>query len=204
MKFKMTPFFNWLKLNKVSKPWLVVGKGPSFSRINEINLDDYSVVALNHVMFQIPCLLGHAIDLDVYNSSDNNFLCRHLVTPWEPHINFKPGGKNLIDLMMESRLGFNSILYYNSSRTKKKDLKAEGPEVRVRFFGSVAVMNLLAMSGASHIFTVGIDGGSRYSQPFELHNLLANGRKSFDDQFGEFSITKKKYGVDIVPIFEKR
>jgi hypothetical protein len=203
MKFKLTPFFNWLKLNKVSKPWLVVGKGPSFDRINEINLKDYTVVGLNHVMFEIPCNFGHAIDLDVYDT-DEQFKCEHLITPWEPHIDFKPGGKNLIDLMMESRLGFNSILYYNSSRTKKKNLRVEGPEVRVRFFGSVAVMNLLAMSGASRIFTVGVDGGSKYSQPFELHNLLANGRKSFDDQFSEFSITKKKYGVDIVPIFEKR
>lgn len=200
MRIKLTPFFHWIKLNPVSKPWLVVGKGPTFDCINKVNLNDYTVIGLNHVMFQIPCKFGHAIDLDVYDTCDE-FKCEHLITPWEPHINFVPGGKSLIDLMLESKLGHSSVLYYNSSRTKNKSLKTEGPTVKVRHFGSVGVMNLLAMSSCKEIFTIGIDGGNRYSSVFDSANLLANGRKSFHAQFSEFSETTKVYGTKITPLF---
>jgi hypothetical protein len=200
MKYKLQPFLEWYKAQELSKPWLVVGQGPSFSHINKVDLDSYSVLALNHVMFEIPCLLGHAIDLDVYNTSDNKFLCQHLVTPWEPHINFKPGNKSLLDLMFENRLEYRNILYYNSSRTRNKNLKYKGPDVRVRFFGSVAAMNLLAMAGVKTIHTLGIDGGSKYHPSFDEADLLANGRQSFDSQFSEFKLTEKRYGVTISPL----
>lgn len=201
MKYHITPFFNWFKKEKIDKPWLVVGKGPSFDQINKVSLDDYSVIGLNHVMFKIPCLIGHAIDLDVYELPCREFLCKHLLTPWEPHINFKPGGYSLIDLMLDSRLGYNDLLYYDSSRTTKDDLKMGGPTVRVRHFGSVAVMNILAMAGVKEIFTVGIDGGNKYSHSFDKKNLLANGRASFDSQFLEFDDTTKRYGTTITPLF---
>jgi hypothetical protein len=199
MRFKLSPFFHWIKSYVSDKPWLVVGKGPSFERIKELNLDDYNVVALNHVMFQIPCLLGHAIDLDVHTEA-SGFKCKYLVCPWEPHISFKPGGKSLVDIMMLGGLKFEEVLYYNSSRTNKKTLKTMGPTVRVKLFGSVAVMNLLAMAGIKKIYTIGIDGGSTYSKHFNTEDLLANGRKSFDDQFSEFRFAERQYGVSIKPI----
>lgn len=201
MKYHITPFFTWFKKENINKPWLVVGKGPSFDKINKVNLDDYSVIGLNHVMFKIPCLIGHAIDLDVYELPSSEFLCKYLMTPWEPHINFKPGSNSLIDLMMDGRLGYNDILYYESSRTSDKRFKNGGPVVRVRHFGSVAVMNVLAMAGVKEIFTVGIDGGDSYSRSFDKKTLLANGRKSFDSQFSEFSETSKSYGTRITPLF---
>lgn len=201
MRFKMQPFFQWFSRSNFTKPWLIVGKGPSFDNIDKVDLDKYSVAALNHAMFKVPCIFGHAIDLDVYNSSDNNFLCRHLVTPWEPHIKFVPGGLSLIDLMSEGNLGFDNILYYNSSRTLDPKLKSHGPVVRVRHFGSVAVVNLLAMAGVKEIFTLGVDGGNSYSSNFDKKNLLANGRMSFNAQFDEFRETSRVYGTRITPLF---
>lgn len=203
MRFKLSPFFHWIRSYASDKPWLVAGKGPSFERIKELNLNEYNVVALNHVMFEIPCLLGHAIDLDVHTEA-SGFKCKYLVSPWEPHINFKPGGKSLVDIMMQGGLKFDNVLYYNSSRTNKKSLKTMGPTVRVRLFGSVAVMNLLAIAGIKKIYTIGIDGGSTYSKHFNKEDLLANGRSSFDGQFSEFKLTKKQYGTDIAPIFQNQ
>lgn len=200
MKYKIQPFFEWYKSQDITKPWLVVGKGPSFNKIDKVNLNDYSVCALNHVMFEIPCILGHAIDLDVYEARNKKFLCQNLVTPWEPHINFSPGGKTLLDLMFENRLGYGNVLYYNSSRTTNKNLKYKGPEVRVRYFGSVAVMNLLAMAGVKTIYTLGIDGRNKYSHIFNGSDLLANGRKSFDVQFSEFRLTRETFKVSITPL----
>jgi len=199
-KANMTPFFEWFKTLSSTKPWLVVGKGPSFSKVSSINLEDYLVVGLNHVMFKIPCLLGHAIDSEVYNKSDNKFLCRHLVTPWEPHIGFKPGNKSLVDLDAANRIGHKDVLYYNSSRTRKVSMRRGGPEVRVKLFGAVAVMNLLAMAGVRLVNTIGIDGGTSYHDEFNKSDLLCNGRSSFNDQFSEFNFTKKKYGLVISPM----
>lgn len=201
MKFKMQPFFQWFEKYEGKKPWLVIGKGPSFDNLDKVNLDRYSVIALNHVMFKVPCVLGHAIDLDVHEFPADGFMCEFLVCPWEPHIKFVPGKQSLIDLMMDNKLGFNNILYYNSSRTNDPKLKSQGPIVKVRHFGSVAVMNLLAMAGVKEVFTLGVDGGSSYGKAFDRRNLLANGRKSFNAQFDEFKETSNKYGMKITPLF---
>lgn len=199
-KANMTPFFEWFESSNITKPWLVVGKGPSFSKVSDINLADYSVIGLNHVMFKIPCLLGHAVDLEVYNTSDNKFLCQHLVTPWEPHTKFKPCNKSLLELDSANSIGHKKILYYNSSGTTKTRLKKGGPEVRVKMFGAVAVMNLLAMAGVKLIYTIGVDGGNSYHTEFNKADLLSNGRSSFNDQFAEFKLTKDKYGLTIKPM----
>jgi hypothetical protein len=47
MRFKLSPFFHWIRSYASDKPWLVAGKGPSFERIKELNLNEYNVVALN-------------------------------------------------------------------------------------------------------------------------------------------------------------
>ena len=55
-------FFKWFKSFKSDKPWLIVGKGPSFDRIGEVDLSQYNVIGLNHVIYKIDCLLGSIID----------------------------------------------------------------------------------------------------------------------------------------------
>ena len=194
-------FFDWFKSKTFSKPWLIVGKGPTFDRVNEINLNDYHVLGLNHVMYRIPCLLGHAIDYDVYNKSEEKFLCRHLVTPWEPHIDNSPGGHSVFSLARTGGLVLNvPALWYNSSRSKPLMIKS-GPVVRVRGFSGVAAVNLLANAGVKEVFTLGVDGGTKYSSKFDKSTLLANGRESFDCQKSEFKLAKKSFGITVKPLF---
>lgn len=194
-------FFDWFESTTFSRPWLVVGKGPSFDRLNEVNLGDYHVIGLNHVMFKIPCLLGHAIDMDVYYPVQDKFMCRYLVTPWEPHVNFKPCGKSLFSMIHsgEAVLGA-AALWYNSSRSKPLMIKS-GPVVRVKGFSAVAAVNLLACAGVKEVFTVGVDGGTKYSCQFDQKTRLANGRASFDCQKSEFKLAGKQFGIKVRPLF---
>ena len=198
----LSNFFDWFNSKIFSKPWLVVGKGPTFDRVGEVNLNDYHVVGLNHVMYKIPCLLGHAIDLDVYYPEKDKFLCRYLVTPWEPHIDCVPGGQSIFSMLHKGGVVINvHTLWYNSSRSKPLMIKS-GPVVRVKGFSAVAAVNLLANAGVKEVFTLGVDGGTKYSSQFDTSTLLANGRSSFDCQKAEFKLAGKEFGTKVTPLFK--
>lgn len=202
MTLNLISFFDWFKSNLFYKPWLIVGKGPSFDRVADIDLDSYHVVGLNHVMFKIPCLLGHVIDFDVIKTSVSDNLCRHIVTPWEPHVNFAPCGKTALNLFSDKSLSVNvPVLWYNSSRSSKLMIQS-GPVVRVKLFSAVAAVNLLASSGVKEIFTLGVDEGTEYSKAFNEESRLANGRTSFKGQYNEFKLASKTFGVSVKPLFE--
>jgi hypothetical protein len=54
---KETPFPN--------KPWLVLGKGPTFARRDEFPLGDFNLLGLNNVVDTMAVDIAHIIDLDV-------------------------------------------------------------------------------------------------------------------------------------------
>lgn len=201
MGLNLASFFDWYRSHIFIKPWLVVGKGPTFDLIHRVNLDDYHVLGLNHVMYRIPCLLGHAIDYDVFKSPADRLLCQHIVTPWEPHINFVPGGASVPNLFSDKDLRIHvPVLWYNSDRSRRLMIQS-GPVVRVRLFSACAAVNLLANAGVKDILTVGVDGGSGYSKEFDPKDRLANGRSSFDGQTKEFKLASKVFGVSVKPLF---
>lgn len=195
-------FFEWFKDFKSDKPWLIVGKGPSFDRLSEVDLTQYNVIGLNHVIYKIDCLLGSIIDIDVINKSEDKVRCLHIVTPWYPHINFKPTKKSIADFIGEpwcDKVG--TSLWYNSSRSSRSGLSPGGPTVTVRCFNAVAVVNLLGSVGVKEVRTVGVDGGRSYSSNFKKDTLLLNGRQSFDCQKVEFKESKLRLGISVIPIF---
>ena len=195
-------FFEWFKNFKSDKPWLIVGKGPSFDRLSEVDLTQYNVIGLNHVIYNIDCLLGSIIDIDVINKSEDKVRCLHIVTPWYPHINFKPTKKSIADFIGEpwcDKVG--TSLWYNSSRSSRSGLSPGGPTVTVRCFNAVAVVNLLGSVGVKEVRTVGVDGGRSYSSNFKKDTLLSNGRQSFDCQKVEFKESKLRLGISVIPIF---
>lgn len=195
-------FFEWFKDFKSDKPWLIVGKGPSFDRLPEVDLIQYNVIGLNHVIYKIDCLLGSIIDIDVINKSEDKVRCLHIVTPWYPHINFKPTKKSIADFIGEPWCDkVDTSLWYNSSRSSRSGLSPGGPTVTVRCFNAVAVVNLLGSVGVKEVRTVGVDGGRAYSSNFKKDTLLSNGRQSFDCQKVEFKESKLRLGISVVPIF---
>ena len=195
-------FFKWFKGFKSDKPWLIVGKGPSFDRIGEIDLSQYNVIGLNHVIYKIDCLLGSIIDIDVIDKSEDKIKCLHIVTPWYPHINFKPTDKSIADFMGDSWCDkVDTCLWYNSSRSIKVKSPRGGPVVTVRCFNAVAAVNLLGSAGVKKVRTIGVDSGRAYSGSFKNDTLLSNGRSSFDCQKVEFKKSKLLLGISVIPIF---
>jgi hypothetical protein len=47
------------------KPWLMLGKGPTFSRRGEFPLDEFNLIGLNDVVSEQKLDVAHIIDVDV-------------------------------------------------------------------------------------------------------------------------------------------
>jgi hypothetical protein len=85
------------------KPWLLLGKGPTFSRRGEFPLDKYNLMGLNNVVAEQKVDVAHIIDIDVVEKCadalrDN---CRFLVIARRPHVKFRPSEKRLEDYFGE-------------------------------------------------------------------------------------------------------
>lgn len=204
----MQNFFKWYQAREDNdRPWLILGKGPSFERRGDYDLGHYDLMSLNHVVEQIPVTAAHIIDLDVVDACkqaiDHN--AQVLVLPWVPHVRNRAGKKTLAELVrvnpfLEGMSKQGRLLYYDHLNDRRS---GEGPVVDVHFFSSEAAIDLLAKAGVRTIRTLGVDGGSSYAGSFSHLSditLLANGRKSFNKQFGSIARTILNTGVDMAPL----
>src|SRR5215204_4075295 len=95
---------DWIRSTSFDpKPWLLLGKGPTFSRRNEFPLGDYNLMGLNNVVTEQTLDVTHMIDVDVVEKCadalrDN---CRFLVMARRPHVQFRPGERLLEDYFDE-------------------------------------------------------------------------------------------------------
>lgn len=202
-------FFSWWQRNHeelLSKPWLIIGKGPTFSKISSIDTDQYLLFGLNHVIRQTKVTIAHAIDIDVIEACKDviEAQAQYVVLPWHPHVSNQATQKTLPEFVAEmpvlQRLTESGrLLWYNASTAPT--MATDEPVVPVLYFSVEAAVNLLAMAGARQIRTLGIDGGSTYSQQFaQLGTLLANGRRSFNLQFRQIAKAIMKYDLDYAPL----
>jgi hypothetical protein len=205
-------FFAWYESQGADwqqRPWLVLGKGPSFSLVADVDKSQYNTFGLNHVVLQTKIDVAHMIDLDVVEHCGDiiasNAGC--LVMPWVPHINYKPGKKTLTELAQQipvlSRLAAEGrLLWYNKVGGRAKvAVNGVSPAVRVVNFSAEAPYALLGMAGAQTIRSLGIDGGASYASNFSgMPTLLANGQASFDKQFGEIARSIMTYKLDAAPL----
>ena len=206
----MQSFFEWFQSDRANqlKPWLILGKGPSFSKRFEFDLDQYHRMSLNHAVRELPVRVAHIIDLDVVNDCGKIILrnAQFLVLPWMPHVQNRPGPHNLGQLAQTHPVLFElnreeRLLWYNHSRAPRQH--GDSPVVRVKFFSAVAALNLLAQAGVRTIRSLGIDGGATYSDEFidlKDKTLLSNRRSSFDRQFEEIARTIAITGIDYAPL----
>lgn len=192
-------FFSWYagrpELNQ--RPWLILGKGPSFSKLPSFDVSGFSKVSLNHVIRDQQVVIAHIIDLDVALDCaaeiDRN--AQVLAMPWWPHVKNNAGSKTVYECMREHPvltkiMNEGRVKYYNLASGSKH--KEGVPVIPTNFFSSEAVVNILVLAGAKTIRTLGVDGGASYSQKFKDladKTLLANGHSTFDIQFR--SIAKK-------------
>lgn len=204
-----------------SKPWLILGKGPSLDLRCHFDLDQYHTLSLNHACRVHRVTVAHFTDLEAFWDCATTDLVAtesavampytpNVVFPYVPHIHMQPGHYNLtelIDDVQDKNLRVLSeadrLWSYNSSRVPRKRWHPDLTTVQVRYFSAVPAFNLLAMAGHKKIYTLGIDGGKDYADAFHPRDKLANGRDSFDIQFVEIQRTLKRYGVVHINLVEK-
>lgn len=178
-----------LEISK-NKPWLILGKGPSFSKIWDIHLEDYYLFGLNHVINKIYCNLALFIDLEVIKNL-YTWDCDNLIVPYHPHLNCRPTNRTLKEwIVVESYLEFfanGDRLYTYDLSTYKGNDKIGGTEIRTRYFSAESAFRILINAGVKQIHSLGIDGGTEYANEFSDLKPLTNGRKNFNDQFKEIN-----------------
>lgn len=200
-------FFEWFEQADTGLPWLILGKGPSYSKRDEFDLSGFATISLNHVVREQRVTVAHVIDLDVVDDCADA-ICANadfLVMPWQPHVKNSPGSDDLARItgqhVVLGRLAAEGrLLWYNLSTGRARE---GSPIVHARYFSAEAALNLLAAARVRKIRTLGVDGGASYSPTFtDLtgKTLLANGRSSFDRQFGEFASTICRTGIDFAPL----
>lgn len=180
-----------------AKPWLIIGKGPSYKLIDTIDISQYNVFTLNHVIRQQKAKIAHLMDIDVFAACADE-IDRHaefLVMPYYPHTDNLPGKYSLPELILkfptlkkidqENRLFWYDHLGLKALRFGRLPIKLVR-QIFVHSFSAEAALAILALNDIKTIRTLGIDGGVNYDNIFtssDAHTLLANGRTSFDEQF---------------------
>lgn len=206
----MQTFFDWFSARKIerSDPWLILGKGPTFSKKDSYDLSQFHILSLNHVVREQSVRVAHVIDYQVVDDCADAIRrnAEVLVMPWRPHVNYRPGKRNLEELARTNptlRLMNESgrLAYYNLSSTR--ETHGDSPVVRVKFFSAEAALNLLAQAAVRQVRSLGVDGGNTYSPKFDDlkdKTLLSGGHSSFDLQFEGFAHTILNTGVDYAPL----
>lgn len=205
----MKSFFEWFREARIdrARPWLILGKGPSFSKHAEFDLRGFHLLSLNDAARELPVDVAHAIDLHAIERSGEAIAANAqvLVMPWHPHIDFKPAGETLEELaqrvpVLRRLAEERRLLWYNHSKTL--DHRPGSPVVSVRYFSAEGALNLLAAAGVRSVRSLGIDGGTQYGASFQdlSYRLLANRQPDFERQFSEFAQTILRSGIDFAPL----
>jgi hypothetical protein len=199
--------FKWFKSGPwLDKPWLILGKGPSFSRHSGFpNLDkDFHVLGLNHVCRERRTQFTHVIDANVLEEvPDMTERTEWLIMPRHPHVKFLATEKLLEAFVEESPVlrSFEArerLLWYNLSTWRKAH--EDSPVVKVAYFSAEAAVRLLAMAGVKVIRTLGIDGGNRYADQFKHIAPFRGGHATFDLQNKPIMDTVREFGLDYAPL----
>jgi hypothetical protein len=206
----MRHFLAWFRDEQFTGPWLIVGKGPTYNRIHEVDLSSYRILALNHVAREIRCDVAHMIDIDVWTSCSEKIVdnARVVVFPMHPHVNECPTQKTITEFRNEcgllQYLDFRRrLLWYQHSVAIVRGLEIEGdqewPVVRVEQFSAEAAVHLLGLAGVKTIRTLGVDGGMQMAQRF---SDMPPRTRPYDAQWLNIRRSIQEFGLDYAPIFQ--
>jgi hypothetical protein len=189
------------------KPWLILGKGPTFSRRADFDLQEYNLLALNDVVRELEVDIAHAIDVDVAVRCAEALRtnARWLIMPRRPHIDFRPAPGLLEDFFEEAPVlrelsEQGRLVWYNLSNSEPV---GDAPVIGVRFFSAEAALDVLGEMGVKTVRSLGVDGGRGYSSAFEdleSTTMLVNTRTSFDEQFAEIDRIVQRHAMDYAPL----
>ena len=91
------------RFDALSKPWLIVGKGPSYRKLANVNLAEHNVLALNHVSRDVRFDIALMMDLEVAEALGealaNN--ARFVFVPWHPHKSNAPSARTALEYLAD-------------------------------------------------------------------------------------------------------
>lgn len=203
----MIELAKWLQTVEFpDRPWLLLGKGPTFSRRAEFDLTPFLKCSLNHVVREMPVEIAHIIDMDVVAACADRLLenAQWVVMPRHPHVQNKPDPARPLESFFAShpvlrQLSERGRLVWYDLRSKVCQPHGTAAPIKVRFFSSEAALHLLARLGVKKVRSLGVDGGRSYSPSFadvQQATLLANQQPSFDLQFREIAKITAEHGLD--------
>ncbi len=194
----------WSATDGASKPWLLLGKGPTFERRNEFDLSGYMTLGMNHVVKLMPLDVVSIADMDVIAdcADDIERNAKILLMPRYPHVDQWRTDKRLEEFVLEvpvlrrmSEQGRLVWYYFGNA-----PVGTDSPEVPRAHFNGELLVNLLAMLGARQIHSLGVDGGIDYSAGFDTKSRLLNGQPSYDLQWDGIASMVRRHGIEYIPL----
>lgn len=208
-------------IGAADKPWLVVGKGPSFASFRDELNERFNVFGLNHAMRGRQVLIGHAIDVEVFEQLQPDDFARvhYLCVPWIPHVRqrrrfnggkafFGPGDRDLADYcrsqpLLRRYLDAGRLIAYNLDTAEPALRHTDLPLVKAGSFSASVALELLGQCGVREVRTLGIDGGAAYAPSFsdiEGKTRLQTGQTSFNIQFKEMAASIRRHAIISGPL----
>lgn len=197
----------WSEIKGSKGTWLVLGKGPTFQRRQDFDLDAFRKLSLNHVIRDIPVEVASVIDLDVIGDCglaiDRN--ARFLLMPRHPHVKHEASERLLESFfddypVLKKLSDEGRLVWYNLATGR---VEPGSPVILTGYFSAEVIVNLIATLGGRNIRTLGVDGGTAYAPQFKdlsERTRLANGHQSFDIQFAGINSTVRRLGVTFGPL----
>lgn len=179
-----------------NRAFLLVGMGPSFSRINNFDTGLYNIMGINKVVRQISVDICHIIDWYIVDKVRDSIekQAKYLVCPYYPHFGFQPNFMlPLKDISMNLPQEIKEkLLAYNLSTIKIKDSSSH--IIHANYFNAEASLNLIAKLGCKTVRAIGIDGGTTRADEFSDHGPCDP--RGFDLQWESMSRTIVHHGID--------
>jgi len=192
------------------KPWLILGKGPSSDLLRPEDSNDFHIFSLNHACVVCSPAIAHFVDWQPFGETRRLLAAATLQVvclPWRPHVQCRPTKRTLLDLLRdlpEAEVAGFRFCSYNAPAGSALGRRVDLPDVSVRYFSAEAAYSALGQAGVREVYSLGVDGGTKYGKKFDPKDRLANGRTSFDDQFGMIEQTLKRYGMKHVRLGDER
>jgi hypothetical protein len=194
-----------------NKKYLVVGKGPSFQsrKINDFcDRNNFGLISLNNSCDG----LKHRPELMVCHDlaavtlwGELIYNCDLVALPVYPHLPWQVPNPSRVEYFVETnrylremrvdrRLG---VFDLRSAVLIGKRLFPNHPYMESIATIFETAVQLLALKGIKHFYTIGVDGGTQTHEDFKVWSDYSNPYSGQDPQVDSF---KKKWGLTIEPI----
>jgi hypothetical protein len=151
------------------RPFLLVGMGPSFSGIHNLDISGYNTLGLNKVVREIKVDLAHIIDYYIVDKVgkwlESN--CTWIVSPYYPHFACRANPLLTLGQCISRHSLREKFLGYNLSTCPLR--ATDSPVVKANYFSAEAALNLVAHLGCKEVYAIGVDGGNQRAVEYADH-----------------------------------